>query len=62
LAKGTLLYRGKYFLVYQLNKKYYVYKKNYASPISSHIKATTAINRAKSLNKKAANLPWWDRD
>jgi len=62
MSRGTIIYRGKYFSVYKLKNKSFIYEKGYAKPISSHIKSSTAINKAKALNKKAANLPWWDRE
>lgn len=61
MAKGILKYNGKHFKVYEFNGYYTIYQVEYNSPISKHKSLEVALKRAKAYNKKADDLPWWDR-
>lgn len=61
MSKGTIRYKGKYFVVYQSGNKFKVYSKS-GNLYSSHNTLAVAKAKAKVYNTKASKLSWWDRD
>ena len=61
-----LVYTGQFVKVYQEGNKYVLYYKSGNAgddiqKISSHINRDTAISKAKAINKRVKDTPWWDR-
>ena len=61
-SKGKVIHRGKFASVHELKNKYFIYTKGYATPIETHMNRTTAINKAKALDKEHDSLAWWDKE